>query len=109
MMQWTAEYEGTAPSWHLTLEAAKAAVDAEAVLEANGRSVEWTVFDGVHVQYWTHPNDDRQLGRTPGTVSPSGSGGPCAICQPTCTACTGDCMDDYEGGCAACHGPEQPA
>lgn len=66
-----AEYGDSVTSLHTTLAAAQACVDEAAGPDAQGRGFEWEEDeDGVHVQVWTHPETDRTLHRTLGTVLP---------------------------------------
>ncbi|MEV8353141.1 hypothetical protein ACFVTT_23515 [Streptomyces niveus] len=65
-----AEYDGVPPELHTTVEAARDMCDDVAKVDAHGRYWDWTVQDGVHVQVWTHPDDDRPLSVTSGVVTP---------------------------------------
>jgi hypothetical protein len=64
-------YDGVAPELHTTVEAAREFCDDIARVDAHGKCWDWVVNeDGVHVQFWTHPDDDRPTGETSGTVTP---------------------------------------
>lgn len=65
-----AEYDGVPPELHTTVEAARDMCDDIAKVDAHGKYWDWTVQDGVHVQVWTHPDDDRPLSATSGVVTP---------------------------------------
>lgn len=65
-----AEYDGVPPELHTTVEAARDMCDDIAKVDAHGRYWDWTVQDGVHVQVWTHPDNDRPLSATSGVVTP---------------------------------------
>ncbi|MFJ3097407.1 hypothetical protein [Streptomyces hydrogenans] len=65
-----AEFDSVAPELHLSLDAARAYCDDIAKAVADGRQWDWAVNeDGVHVQVWTHEDDDRPTGFTGGEVT----------------------------------------
>ncbi|MFD4968878.1 hypothetical protein [Streptomyces sp. NPDC058424] len=64
-------YEGAEPELFTTVEAARACCDDLAETDAHGRCWDWQVNEyRAHVQFWTHPDDDRPMGETPGHVTP---------------------------------------
>jgi hypothetical protein len=64
-------YDGVEPELFTTVEAAREYCDDIAPVDAHGKCWDWTVNEyGVHVQFWTHPDDDRPLSETSGTVTP---------------------------------------
>lgn len=64
-------YDGTEPELFTTAEAARACCNDLAPVDAHGNCWDWTVNEfGVHVQFWTHPDDDRPLSETSGSVTP---------------------------------------
>lgn len=65
-----AQYEGAEPELFATVEAARACCDDLAKADAHENYWDWTVNEyGVHVQFWTHPDDDRPLSETSGSVT----------------------------------------
>ncbi|MFJ5151448.1 hypothetical protein ACIQCF_07640 [Streptomyces sp. NPDC088353] len=63
-------YDGAEPELFTTVEAARECCDDLTKTDANGRCWDWQVNEyGVHVQFWTHPDDDRPVGDTSGTVT----------------------------------------
>ncbi|MFF0790425.1 hypothetical protein [Streptomyces spiralis] len=63
-------YDGAEPELFATVEAARACCDDLAKTDAHGNYWDWTVNEyGVHVQFWTHPDDDRPLSETSGSVT----------------------------------------
>ncbi|MET7321467.1 hypothetical protein [Streptomyces sp. NPDC005549] len=65
-----AQYEGAEPELFATVEAARACCDDLAKVDAHENYWDWTVNEhGVHVQFWTHPDDDRPLSETSGSVT----------------------------------------
>lgn len=67
-----AEYEGAEPGLFTTVEAARAYCDDFAPIDAQDRGWDWTVNEhGVHIQFWTHVDDDRPLSQTSGSVTPT--------------------------------------
>lgn len=66
---WVADYDGAPLTLHLTREAARAACDDVARVDAHGQGWDWRTEDGdVDRQFWTHPDDDRPTGYTGGAV-----------------------------------------
>jgi hypothetical protein len=66
-----AQYEGVEPELFTTAEAARAYCDDVAPSDAHGKCWDWTINEhGVHVQFWTHPDDDRPMSDTSGYVTP---------------------------------------
>src|SRR5690606_34607778 len=66
---WVADYDSAELTLHLTRDAARAACDDIAKVDANGRCWDWrTEEDGTDRQFWTHPDDDRPTGYTGGAV-----------------------------------------
>ncbi|NJP71934.1 hypothetical protein [Streptomyces sp. C1-2] len=65
---WVADYDSAPLTLHLTNEAARAACDDVAKVDANGRSWDWVTGDSMDIQFWCHPDDDRPTGYTGGTV-----------------------------------------
>jgi len=64
-------YDGAEPELFTTAEAARECCDDYAKTDAHDRYWDWTVNEnGIHVQFWTHPDDDRPLSETPGSVTP---------------------------------------
>ncbi|MFF5589681.1 hypothetical protein [Streptomyces hygroscopicus] len=64
-------YDGAEPELFATAEAARECCDDLAKTDAHGKYWDWIVNEyGVHVQFWTHPDDDRPLSETPGSVTP---------------------------------------
>lgn len=64
-------YDGAEPELFTTAEAAREYCDDLAPSDAHGKCWDWTVSErGVHVQVWTHPDDDRPLSETSGSVTP---------------------------------------
>jgi hypothetical protein len=64
-------YDGAEPELFTTVEAARECCDDLAGVDAHGKCWDWLVNEfGVHVQLWTHPDDDRPMGDTSGTVTP---------------------------------------
>ncbi|MEV6569988.1 hypothetical protein [Streptomyces sp. NPDC051577] len=64
-----AEFEGVETEVHSTLDGARACCDDIAKAVSNGQCWDWSLGDGVHVQHWTHVDDDRPTGATGGTVT----------------------------------------
>ena len=65
-----AEFDSVEPELHLSLDAARAYCDGIAEAVADGRRWDWVQNeDGVHVQVWTHADDDRPAGFTGGEVT----------------------------------------
>lgn len=65
-----AEYDGVESEVHLTLDDARAMCDDVAGVDARGRGWDWSRNEhGIHVQFWTHEDDDRPLHTTGGTVT----------------------------------------
>lgn len=65
-----AEYDGAESEVHLTLDDARAMCDDVAGVDAMGRGWDWHENEhGIHVQFWTHEDDDRPLHMTGGTVT----------------------------------------
>lgn len=65
-----AEFDSAEPELHLSLDAARAYCDDIAKAVADGRQWDWVQNeDGVHVQVWTHTDDDRPTGFTGGEVT----------------------------------------
>ena len=63
-------YDGAEPELFATVEAARECCDDLAKTDAGERYWDWTVNEhGVHVQFWTHPDDDRPLSETSGSVT----------------------------------------
>ncbi|MGW2550634.1 hypothetical protein [Streptomyces sp. NPDC001635] len=66
-----AQYEGVEPELFTTVEAAREYCDDVAPSDAHGKCWDWTVNEfGIHVQFWTHPDDDRPMSDTSGYVTP---------------------------------------
>ncbi|MEV8032226.1 hypothetical protein [Streptomyces sp. NPDC086182] len=66
-----AEYEGAEPELFTTAEAARGYCDDLAPTDAYDKGWDWTVNEhGIHVQFWTHADDDRPLSETSGLVTP---------------------------------------
>ncbi|MEV6014670.1 hypothetical protein [Streptomyces sp. NPDC051997] len=66
-----AEYEGAEPELFTTAEAARRYCDDLAPTDAYDKGWDWTVNEhGIHVQFWTHADDDRPLSETSGLVTP---------------------------------------
>ncbi|GGS81709.1 hypothetical protein [Streptomyces griseoviridis] len=66
---WVADYDSAPLTLHLTREAARAACDDVAKVDAGGRCWDWrTEEDGTDRQFWSHPDDDRPTGYTGGAV-----------------------------------------
>lgn len=64
-------YEGAEPELFTTVEAARECCDDLAKSDAGENYWDWTVNEyGIHVQFWTHPDDDRPLSETSGSVTP---------------------------------------
>lgn len=64
-------YDGVEPELFTTVEAARECCDDVAKVDAGEKCWDWTVTEyGVHVQFWTHPDDDRPLSETSGSVTP---------------------------------------
>jgi len=64
-------YDGAEPELFTTVEAARECCDDLAPTDAYGKGWDWLVNEhGVHVQFWTHPDDDRPLSETSGSVTP---------------------------------------
>ncbi|MFF3511591.1 hypothetical protein [Streptomyces sp. NPDC002573] len=64
-------YDGMEPELFTTAEAARAFCDDIAPVDAHGKCWDWTVNEhGVHVQFWTHPDNDQPLSETSGSVTP---------------------------------------
>jgi hypothetical protein len=64
-------YEGAEPELFTTAEAARECCDDLAKSDAGENYWDWTVNEsGIHVQFWTHADDDRPLSETSGTVTP---------------------------------------
>ena len=64
-------YEGAEPELFRTVEAARECCDDLAKTDAGENYWDWTINEsGIHVQFWTHPDDDRPLSETSGTVTP---------------------------------------
>lgn len=64
-------YEGAEPELFTTVEAARECCDDLAKTDAYGKCWDWTVNEfGIHIQFWTHPDDDRPLSETSGSVTP---------------------------------------
>jgi len=64
-------YDGAEPELFTTAEAARECCDDLAKSDAGERYWDWTINEyGVHVQFWTHPDDDRPLSQTSGSVTP---------------------------------------
>jgi hypothetical protein len=64
-------YEGAEPELFTTVEAARECCDDLAKSDAGENYWDWTVNEsGIHVQFWTHADDDRPLSETSGTVTP---------------------------------------
>lgn len=67
---WVAECDSVETEVYSTLEGARACCDDIARAVAGGQCWDWSVNeDGVHVQHWTHADDDRPAGATGGTVA----------------------------------------
>lgn len=63
-------YDGAEPELFTTVEAARDCCDDLAKVDAHGKCWDWTVDEhGIHVQFWTHSDDDRPTGETSGTVT----------------------------------------
>lgn len=63
-------YDGAEPELFTTVEAARAYCDDLAPVDAYGKGWDWLVNEhGIHVQFWTHPDDDRPLSETSGSVT----------------------------------------
>lgn len=66
---WVADYDGAPLTLHLTREAARAACDDVAMVDAHGQGWDWRTEAGdTDRQFWTHPDDDRPTGYTGGSV-----------------------------------------
>lgn len=66
---WVADYDSAPLTLHLTREAARAACDDVATVDAHGQGWDWrTEGDDVDRQFWTNPDDDRPTGYTGGAV-----------------------------------------
>jgi hypothetical protein len=66
---WVADYDSAPLTLHLTREAARAACDDVAKVDAHGKCWDWRTEDGdTDRQFWTHEDDDRPTGYTGGTV-----------------------------------------
>lgn len=66
---YVADYDSAPLTLHLTREAARAACDDVAKVDACGRCWDWRAEeDGVDRQVWTHPDDDRPVSYTGGAV-----------------------------------------
>ena len=64
-------YEGAEPELFTTVEAARECCDDLAKSDAGENYWDWTINEaGIHVQFWTHPDDDRPLSETSGHVTP---------------------------------------
>lgn len=64
-------YEGAEPELFTTVEAARECCDDLAKSDAGENYWDWTVNEsGIHIQFWTHADDDRPLSETSGTVTP---------------------------------------
>jgi hypothetical protein len=64
-------YEGAEPELFTTVEAARECCDDLAKTDAHDRYWDWTVNEcGIHIQFWTHRDDDRPLSETSGSVTP---------------------------------------
>lgn len=64
-------YDGAEPELFTTVEAARECCDDLAKTDAHGNCWDWAVNEyGIHIQFWTHPDDDRPLSETPGSVTP---------------------------------------
>ncbi|MFI7294032.1 hypothetical protein [Streptomyces sp. NPDC050121] len=64
-------YDGAEPELFTTAEAARECCDDLAKSDAHEKYWDWTVNEhGIHVQFWTHPDDDRPLSETSGCVTP---------------------------------------
>lgn len=64
-------YESAEPELFTTAEAARECCDDYAKTDAHDRYWDWTVNEfGTHIQFWTHPDDDRPLSETSGSVTP---------------------------------------
>jgi hypothetical protein len=64
-------YDGAEPELFTTVEAARECCDDLAKSDAGENYWDWTINEcGVHVQFWTHPDDDRPLSETSGSVTP---------------------------------------
>ncbi|HKW93134.1 MAG TPA: hypothetical protein VJX92_14655 [Methylomirabilota bacterium] len=64
-------YDGAEPELFTTVEAARECCDDLAQIDAHGKCWDWLVNEfGIHVQIWTHPDDDRPMGETSGNVTP---------------------------------------
>ncbi|MCX4705691.1 hypothetical protein [Streptomyces sp. NBC_01373] len=65
-----AMYDGAEPELFTTVEAAREFCDDVAKIDAHGRYWDWTVNEfGVHLQFWAHPDDDRPISETSGSVT----------------------------------------
>ncbi|MCX4969361.1 hypothetical protein OHA98_41790 [Streptomyces sp. NBC_00654] len=66
---YVADYDSAPLTLHLTREAARAACDDVAEVDAHGRYWDWRTEDGdVDRQFWAHPDDDSPIGYTGGAV-----------------------------------------
>lgn len=64
-------YDGAEPELFTTAEAARECCDDLAKSDAHEKYWDWIVNEhGIHVQFWTHPDDDRPLSETSGCVTP---------------------------------------
>lgn len=85
---WVADYDSAPLTLHRTREAARAACDDVAKVDANGQCWDWrTEDDGTDRQFWTHADDDRPTGYTSGavwqiTVEPSEKSIPAGAPEP---------------------------
>jgi hypothetical protein len=66
---YVADYDSAPLTLHLTREAARAACDDVAKVDAHGCYWDWRTEEGdTDRQFWTHPDDDRPTGYTGGAV-----------------------------------------
>jgi hypothetical protein len=66
-----AQYDGAEPELFTTVEAARGYCDDLAPTDAYDKGWDWWVNEhGIHVQFWTHEDDDRPLSETSGLVTP---------------------------------------
>jgi hypothetical protein len=66
---WVADYDGAPLTLHLTRDAAREACDDVAKVDARDSHWDWRTEAGdTDRQFWTHPDDDRPIGYTGGSV-----------------------------------------